>query len=154
MEEGPKNEKYPEDLTIEDGIKYGKMLVHAEKIKEYIFNKEISVEWAFELNNLLSQHYEEFIPELNSEKLRPYCYDFTETIKAAEQKLAEVISGALKYSLDHNLTPDQIKSLKHIIKIIKEEIIQRLKKQGLYLSIKILEGAVMQAEIKVASEEE
>jgi hypothetical protein len=153
MEYKPKNKL--EDLSPEEMAKVAKMERLADEIKEYVLNMPVSVEWAWELNKLLDESYQEFIPELNSENLKSYCFDFVETLKSAEQKfvlvMVQAVNNILKSSV---LNEKQLFALKDLVKNLKEKCAVRLKAFGMRDSLKKIEGAIVQAEIKIANDDE
>ena len=151
MEDKPKKNKL-EDLTEEERQKVVWIAMQAETIKEYVLDKKLSMKNMFELDDLLNESYDEFLPENNTEKLTDICFDFVKILNNAEQKLTLNISKYISLIIDggYILTKNQIIECKSLISRIKEKIIPRLKRKSFNEAIKLLEGAIMGLEIKLA----
>jgi hypothetical protein len=152
--EGP-NKRNLEDFSPEERKKLVWMEMQAEMIKEYVLSeKDATHKWLEELNKILNESYEEFLPENNTDELKPYCFDFIEILRSAEQKLASEISENMKTFVGtHEISDKMIKEWREYIEEVKTVMIPRMKKLGVKDSVKLLEGAIMQSEIMMAHNE-
>lgn len=153
--EGPKKNKF-EDFTAEEQQKLVWMQMQIETIKDYILRTKISMAWIFELDDLLNESYDDFLPEQNTEKLRETCIDFSEMLNAGEQRLVFSTSEYLTHIVDSGyvLTKGQIIECQSLINRIKEKIIPRLKRKGWKDAVLPLENMIIQLEIKIANDDD
>ncbi|MEI7513394.1 MAG: hypothetical protein WCJ74_02105 [bacterium] len=148
--EGPINDL--EDFSPEERVKLVEINMKESEIEDYVLNKEINKEWVIELDDILNESFDNFLSENNPGILRMHCKNFFHLVKFANQKLAISISELMKEGVTRRyiLTSEQIKEWKKYIDRAKNIIIPRLKKLDLIDSVKLLEGAIIQSEIKIA----
>ena len=153
MEERP--EKKSHELSADEKMFLVAKAVRTKALERLTDRKNTVVGEVFELSHLIGESYQEFLPRLNKDYLKSDYEEFARVIKTADQKLAVCISKLFKTFVtgSYVLSSDQISTWKFIILKINEEVLPRMKEENLYQSIKILEGAIIQAEIKIASDD-
>lgn len=153
MEDKPKGK--PNELSAEEKLFKVTVTVRTKAMEEFIDEESFTIKEIFEYADFIYESYQEYLPRLNKENLRPDYDEFATVIKNADQKLATCISSLFKAFVNDKyvLSEDQINAWEVAIDRIENEIIPRMEEEGLYLSTKLLRGAIIQAEIKIANDD-
>lgn len=152
MEDLPKNKL--EDLSSEERQLLVQMSMQGAHIEHCVLGlgDRIPRKNLLELDNILNESYEEFLPKLNTEKLHLEFIKFEKLLNIANKSLAVFMSKYFESFITKKITllKEEIASFQSDIERVKIIIIPRLKKMGLDDSIDTLESAVIGLEIKLA----
>lgn len=140
------------DLSTLENILIASAAERVASIKLYLEIVEMDAGELMEMNSCLEESYRTFLPKLDTENLHFEYLIFFHTIKKADCKLATMIYDHMTDFVTDSfiLTENESLGWEAAIGILKNKTIPRLKEEGLDKSVKILEGAIMQSEIKIA----
>jgi hypothetical protein len=148
------NKRRLEDLSSEERRLLVHMTLQGEHIEDCVRNLSGAVprQSLLELDDILNESYEEFLPKLNTEKLYSSFVEFENLLNLANKNLAVFMSDYLESFITNRFTllKAEIMSLQSDINRAKEKIIPRLKKLGLNDCVDKLEEAIQGLEIKLA----
>lgn len=156
MSEYPENKKLSlstiENIliaTIEERTDSIRLSLETEEVND---SKVADFTYLIKLSNYLEESYRLFLSKLDAENLRTEHDKFSDVIKKADCKLAIMISDRMKASVNDKyiLTDELLQGWKYSLDVLKQQMIPRLIEEGLDNNVGLLEGAIMQSEIKIA----